>query len=148
MVYGGNGKGAGGDGALYAMLRKARPIGLAALVDIVFLLLIFFMVASVFSEESMLYVESAEKTGQSGAQDAITFVLDEQGRLFYDGVLHTSQQADDVVRRHVAQNPDTRFHVETANETHVQDTVSLMDILEKAGARHVRMTLSQPPSAP
>lgn len=71
-------------------LRRQRAdepdINLTPLIDVVFLLLIFFMVSTTFKRDAELAVELPEASVESSAQapDTLELVIDEQGRYFLD----------------------------------------------------------------
>lgn len=69
-------------------LRRQRTedpdINLTPLIDVVFLLLIFFMVSTTFKRDADLAVELPEASAEPSAQapDTLELVIDEQGRYF------------------------------------------------------------------
>ena len=123
---------------------ERRAIGLAPLIDVVFLLLIFFMVATVFVEERVMQLSAEEKNGTSGDKTVMTIVLNQQGRLFYQEQAYDYQGIVSLVKSRLAQEHDIGVIVESDPMTKVQDTITVVDYLEQAGARHVRFVLSRP----
>ncbi|MBC6444447.1 MAG: biopolymer transporter ExbD [Alphaproteobacteria bacterium GM202ARS2] len=121
--------------------QEARPaIGLAPLIDVVFLLLIFFMVATVFVEERVMDMYADEKKGQRADKVTMTFVLDKQGRLFYQEQEYTYQAIVGLVQGR-ADKPMTVV-LESDPMTRVQDSITVVDYLDKAGVGGVRFVLS------
>lgn len=71
--------------------RRGRPeqvsVNLTPLIDVVFLLLIFFMVSTTFTRETRLLVDLPEATGEPAAQEhkGIEILVDEQGDYRING---------------------------------------------------------------
>ena len=69
-------------------LRREEPeVNLTALIDVVFLLLIFFMVSTTFQRESELKIELPEASGEAveAPAEALEIIIDAQGRYFLKG---------------------------------------------------------------
>ncbi len=67
--------------------REAPDINLTPLIDIVFLLLIFFMVSTTFSQDARLRLELPRADGvpaQAGERDMLELVVDAAGRFYVD----------------------------------------------------------------
>ncbi len=62
-------------------------VNLTPLIDVVFLLLIFFMVTTTFNKNAAIKIElpTAENTVQSTQQDNIELLIDGQGRYYING---------------------------------------------------------------
>ncbi len=75
-------------------------IDLAPLIDVVFILLIFFMVSTTFMRESELEVSLPEASGQPSdtKPNTIIVTVDERGRYAVDGTLLFSHQKDTLKR--------------------------------------------------
>jgi len=74
-------------------LREDPEISLTSLIDVVFTLIIFFVVTTTFDERSSLKLElpQASSQQQAVAQDPLVVVVDEEGRFFVG--------ANEVLRR-------------------------------------------------
>lgn len=60
-------------------------VDLTSLIDVVFLLLIFFMVSTTFEREALLKVdlpEASEVEDRAGAPEGLELVIDSEGRMF------------------------------------------------------------------
>ena len=68
-------------------VRESPEINLTPLIDVVFLLLIFFMVSTTFSQDSELGIElpTAEQEPQDRAPRTIEIAVDVQGRYYVNG---------------------------------------------------------------
>ena len=81
--------------------REALSVNLTPLIDVVFLLLIFFMVSTTFTRETQLSIDLPEATGlvREEVTEQIEILIDEageyrvNGRLLVDGRVRTLQAA-------------------------------------------------------
>ncbi len=78
---------------LYEEEREEPEINLTSLIDVVFLLLIFFMVSTTFERQSLISLQLPEASSAQteSLPELIELVVTEDGRLFIDD----SQLADD-----------------------------------------------------
>ena len=82
--------------------RKESPeLNLTPLIDVVFLLLIFFMVSTTFDKESRIKVElptAATQDDKVDAKQVLNVTVDAQGRFFVDQKEVISVEADILKR--------------------------------------------------
>ena len=66
--------------------RKSPEVDITPLIDVVFLLLIFFMVSTTFEQQSRIQIELPEATATptESEDESIEIVIDAQGRYFLD----------------------------------------------------------------
>jgi biopolymer transport protein ExbD len=79
--------------------RKESPdVNLTPLIDVVFLLLIFFMVSTTFERESELGIELPEATAEpeETEKDMVEVSIDAQGRFYVNGIELVNTQLDSV----------------------------------------------------
>ena len=96
-------------------MRFTRPdqedvsLNLAPLIDVVFLLLIFFLVTARFQQEDHeldVQLPTASEARPLTVEPAELFVgIDQQGQYFIDGRQMTLQEVDEVIRRAAINNP-------------------------------------------
>lgn len=122
--------------------REAPEINLTSLIDVVFLLLIFFMVTTTFQRQAQLHIELPDASAEPSEvqADVIELTIDDQGRFYLDGrelpdtrlaALSETlrQRAGDDRQQPVMLNAD-------ANARH-QDVVRAMDAAARAGLVNV-----------
>ena len=125
-------------------IRKSmvlQSLSLTPLIDVVFLLLIFFLVATRFADE-----EKRTEMDLPSAEEAQPWVLrpddlmidvDNQGRFFVESRQLNLEEIDQVVRRRVSSNPLTQTVVIRADsKVQLQPVVQLIDICERYQADH------------
>jgi biopolymer transport protein ExbD len=90
----------------------AGSLTMTPLIDCVFLLLIFFLVASRFEDEEReldVNLPSVTEALPATAQpDEIVINVDRQGRYFIDGAFRQLEQVEQILRRAQANNPLTQ----------------------------------------
>jgi biopolymer transport protein ExbD len=83
-------------------------LSITPLIDVVFLLLIFFLVATRFAEEDReldVLLPSAADAKPLVAKPKLLFVsIDDQGRYYYDGAVRSVDQLKEVLAREVVNN--------------------------------------------
>ena len=88
-----------------------NSLSITPLIDVVFLLLIFFLVSSRFSEEEReldLNLPSVTEALPSSMQpDEIVINIDHEGRYFIEGAFRQIEQVEQILRRAQANNPLT-----------------------------------------
>lgn len=138
------------------LVRKHRVgviIAMTPLVDVMFIMLIFFMVTSTYLDLDMIpLVEGGALSGadtQAPAQSPSTGPLDQASsllvRLSADGSTAVSGRQIDlqalrgIVSVRLATRPETKVLVLPSGAASTQSLVSLMDTLALAGAQDVRI---------
>lgn len=118
---------------IHSLNRRRRPIPLTALVDVVFILLFFFMLASSYQNYRGIDLALAGAGTQVAEPSTELFVL----RMLADGSLLLDDVALDegeLLDRLSAQ-PDSRVVVQPGAGVVLQQVVALMDRLRSSGAR-------------
>ncbi|WP_456409869.1 ExbD/TolR family protein [Oceanithermus sp.] len=119
--------------------RREPTINLAPLVDIVFLLVIFFMVTSTFiTPETGLPVDLPQAvTGEARPEGAPTVVVQADGQAFWKG-----EPVDDAallasLQKALAQDPVGTVILRADRKTPHGRVVQVMDLIRQAGAKRV-----------
>lgn len=113
-------------------------LSLTSLIDIVFLLLIFFLVATRFAEEERdmdVTLPTATEAQPLIATPKEVFVnIDKEGRFFIDGSVIAADEVENVLRRVVTNNPVNRTVIIRADEDAKHKfVVVVMDACNKVG---------------
>ncbi len=116
--------------------RRAR-IGLTPLIDVVFILLVFFMLASSFLDERAIAVGlPASSLGGASVEGALLIELRAEG-LRLSGAPVTAAQLTERLGVHAERNPDQRVLIKPAPGVSLQRAVALLDRVVAAGLRQV-----------
>ena len=115
-------------------------ITLTPLIDVVFILLIFFMLASSFIDWRALDLRLAggSDTTQS-AGTALVVVMRPHGVLSIGGKVKSLDQTLEAVRRGLAETPDLAVILRPKAEVSLQEALDLMDSLKAAGANDIAL---------
>jgi len=130
--------------------HQEATVELTPLIDVVFLLLIFFMVSTTFIRETQLQIDLAEAAGelQEIEGDIIEIVVDRRGdysvndRLLVNNDLRTLIRALQEVRQEL-EDVSRVIITADANATH-QAVVRAMDAAGKVGLNRLSITTQQP----
>ncbi len=133
--------------------REDLAINLTPLIDVVFLLLIFFMVSTTFTRETQLRVDLPEATGVpvETVDESIEILVDESGgfrvngQALVDGRMRTLQAAVYKISR-----GDTTLPMIISADAQAahQDVVLAMDAAGQMGFVHLSITTRQPTVVP
>jgi biopolymer transport protein ExbD len=116
----------------------ASSLTITPLIDVVFLLLIFFLVSSRFAEEEReleLNLPSVSEALPATAQpDELVVNIDKQGRYFIDGSFRQVEQVEQILRRAQTNNPLTQTVVIRADKQAEWECVAIaMNLCKKVG---------------
>jgi biopolymer transport protein ExbD len=132
--------------------RQEASVELTPLIDVVFLLLIFFMVSTTFIRETQLKIDLPEAAGelQEIEEEVIEITVDRLGdyavndRLLVNNDIRTLIRALEAVLEERPAGRGTRLIVTAdANATH-QAVVRAMDAAGKVGLTRISITTQQP----
>jgi len=115
------------------------------MIDVVFLLLLFFMVSTSFIRESSLKVDLPEATGQALAEQeqAIDIVINTDGQFIVNSVIlekPSNEQLAKVLKKAVGDNADPHIIISADANAEYQNIVTAMDMAQQLG--YTRLTLA------
>ena len=115
-------------------------INISPLIDVVFLLLIFFIVTTVFVEETGVQVSKPRAASSEDLdKQAILLAVTSEGRVWQGGREIGFDGVRAVVSTLLEESPDTPVIVRTDAATSTQDTVRVIDAAKLAGAGSVSL---------
>ncbi len=117
---------------------KRRAVGLTSLIDVIFLLLLFFMLASSFTRYQLLDVSSGGQGG--GAEFKPAYLrIHTSDRIDLNGV---SLDKTDIAERFavLASNDNALVAIWSGPEADVQDVVDVMSAARQSGLKTVLVT--------
>lgn len=120
-------------------IKSKSTIPTASMGDIVFLLLIFFMVTTVFKTEDGLPVElpRAESGLEVKRDDLARVYVDRRGRISVNDKLVAPTQVGQLMLQKLQKNPLTIVGFETDVATHYEVMDQIMEELKKVNAVRV-----------
>jgi biopolymer transport protein ExbD len=126
--------------------RPEEPdVNLTPMIDVVFLLLLFFMVSTSFIRESSLKVDLPEAAGQpsEGMEDAIEIAINSEGHFILDGISISAKkpsQLAKLLKKLVNNDPTPHIIIAADANVEYQLIVTVMDVAQQLG--YTRLTLS------
>ena len=139
--------------------RKKRPpleINLTPMIDVVFLLLIFFMVTTTFTRETGLNINLPEATGKSipppKNNQAVTLLIDAEGGYFistnnevkgkYVNLKVTTLKKE--LQLVMGNHPEIPFVISADGKTAHQAVINALDVASRVGFKHIAFATKEP----
>ena len=128
----------------------ASTLSLTPLIDVVFLLLIFFLVTSEFEEEErrldIVLPSATSAVPMISKPREIVVDIDESGSIFLSGQATDLGELQRLLRIAAANNPTNQTVVIRADRsTSFQPVVSVMDVCNRAGVSDYSVTTQEGP---
>lgn len=120
-------------------LETGKPeISMAPLIDVVFLLLIFFMVTTVFPENRGLLIEKPESAhSEPLAMKKVVFHVNKNGDVFFQDKIVDINDVERLVREQLAAAPDTAVLMHVDKQATTEVFIKVMDACKLGGAKQV-----------
>ena len=130
--------------------RQNRPeqleINITPMIDVVFLLLIFFMVTTTFNRETQLQIVLPEASGEEATvTEPLTVSIDAKGQYFVNEhqVINTDiETLKKAIRQAAGDNSDPQVVVSADGKTSHQSVITTLDALSQVGFVHVTFATS------
>lgn len=129
--------------------REDPEISLTPLIDVVFLLLIFFMVSTTFTRETEITIDLPEAEAQAPDEDreVVEVIIDLEGRYFVGGQMLVNRRVE-TLRRALAEDltePERVIVVISADgQAPHQAVVTAMDAARQLGVVHLSLATRDP----
>lgn len=120
--------------------RRRALIGLTPLIDVVFILLVFFMLASSYLDWRSIVLSPPAKAAQGGGlEGALLVEVQAGGVLRLSGQPVRLEELDGLVRQRLADKPGQRLVVKPEEAVDLQAVVAVLDSLAAAGAPSISL---------
>ena len=123
-------------------------INLTPLIDVVFLLLIFFMVSTTFDTTSQLKINLPEASQNDIKKEAkpLNLMIDARGRFFLNSREVSGQKSEALkaALEQVLNGAIRPIVIQSDAETPVQSLVTAMDVLARLGLSRVSIATTRP----
>lgn len=123
--------------------QKRKAISLTPLIDVVFILLLFFMLSTSFIRWKEITISSAQGSTESTRSIVKVELISESGRFLVNG---TKYESDDLesVNQIIQLQPDSVFAIAASPKISTQALIDLLEHFKQAGAQHVSLTAIVP----
>lgn len=116
-----------------------RRVSLTPLIDVVFILLLFFMLASTFNDWTSLRLDSGPGIRAAGRDGALLINVEGVTHLALEGEPVTLADLERRLIRRLKAFPDKPVAVQPGKGAKLQRVVGVMDVACRAGARNVTL---------
>lgn len=115
-----------------------RAISLTPLIDVVFILLLFFMLSSTFIQWRQIDVSAPTEAGSETKTQRILTLKSDEGLFMFDGAQYHSQNRA-ALSALVSQDPEAVYIIQVEPGLQTQSMITLLDALKQAGAGSVSL---------
>lgn len=123
-------------------VRRKNIISLTPLIDVVFILLIFFMLATSFSRFGSYEIHASESsdTSSGDSEKSVHIVLDKTGVISMDSRVYSLSELRQRLQVIGQDNIGTTVTIKPATEVPIQEVVYILDILAELEMTNVTIT--------
>jgi len=136
-------------------LRRSRSdepdVNLTPLIDVVFILLLFFMVSTTFQRESEINIELPEASAEPAEEreDTLELVIDAEGHYFIDEqqVVNTELETlKQAIQKFLGERSEIPVVIRADRQTPYESVVRAMDATAQLGLVKMSLATSRPAS--
>lgn len=133
--------------------RKEDPeVNLTPLIDVVFILLIFFMVSTTFQRESEIKIELPEASAEplEEKKESLEIVIDADGRYFIDEQQVVNTELDTLksaIQKFLGEQTEIPVVIRADRRTPYESVVRAMDATSQLGLVHMSLATNQAESS-
>jgi len=124
--------------------RKRPLINITSLIDVMFLLLVFFMVSTTFAEHPAIKLElPSASTAEPSRLESLTLTIDKKGRMFLNGEAVNDGELRSLLAA-AAGKPDATLVLKADKGVPYGFVIRAMDISRQSGVRRI-VSLTETP---
>ena len=121
--------------------RSRQELNVAPLIDVVFLLLIFFMLASTFIEPNAVDISLSGGNAQTSTTvDPLVVEITPDGSVRLNGLRLSFEQLTIEIAARIKGDPSRVVTIRAGAETPVQNLIDVMDQVRSAGTNNLRLS--------
>jgi biopolymer transport protein ExbD len=119
-------------------IKKSPVLQLAPMIDVVFLLLIFFMVATTFPDDLGIEVDKpSAKTAQPITRDKLVFAISDKQKIYYAGKNITLAGAKKIMSTAVQQKQEVSVIIHIDKSAPTNALIQFLDIAKISGINSI-----------
>ncbi|MDR0630101.1 MAG: biopolymer transporter ExbD [Treponema sp.] len=119
------------------IFRARLQIHITSLIDVIFMLVIFFMIGSTFEKPALAVSLPKASSGEVMRQQMRTVSLDREGVLYLAGERIEEEALKQRLRAYTQEEPDMQIALDCDGALAFQRVTEIMDLLTAVGVRHV-----------
>ncbi|MHB9292045.1 biopolymer transport protein ExbD [Hollandina sp. SP2] len=118
-------------------LSRHTEIHVTSLIDVIFMLVIFFMIGSTFEKPALAVSLPAASSGEVTRRSMYTVSLDAEGLLYLEGERIEEDSLKQRLEAYSQDEPDFSVALDCDGRLAFQRVTEIMDVLTIAGVRNV-----------
>ncbi|MCD6423274.1 MAG: biopolymer transporter ExbD [Elusimicrobia bacterium] len=124
----------------FRKIRKTPEINIAPLVDMVFLLLIFFLVSTTFSSPTGVEVRKPKaKTAVSLSRESVLIAVTKEGSIHINNRRVDLETLGGIIKVIISQRTDAPVIIVADRESFTGRIIQVMDECKRAGAQNISL---------
>ncbi len=129
---------------LEVVRQRKQLISITPLIDVVFILLLFFMLSSTFNRTKQIDITTALPGQQQHQQDSEIkkLFLDADGAVVIEGIRYQSDSSDFIEQLHTYAQSGDQVIVAVSADIRVQRLVKLIDQIRQSGISNLKLAKS------
>ena len=129
--------------------RRSTSVDITPLIDVVFLLLIFFMVSTTFEQETEIRIELPQATGEKPehSPDELEITIDRKGTFYVNQLEVINTEIDTLkaaISKAVKDQRDIPVIINADARTPHQAVITVMDAASQLGLLHMTFATHNP----
>jgi biopolymer transport protein ExbD len=118
--------------------RRKPEMQLAPLIDMVFLLLIFFMVATIFPDDTGIEVQKPQSaTSNKLPKEHLLFLISKTGEVWFSGHKVDLKEVSKIIESQLEIQPDVMVLVDPDKKAETDYLIKFLDEARRGGARNL-----------
>jgi len=125
-------------------IRMFSEMNLSSMSDISFILIIFFMVTSVFTLKEGLHLTMPDKKKQPvivAAHNVVTIQIDERERITYRDRAVAPESIEDMLKKDKMKNPKMLVLLKVSSKVPYEKAVTIIDKIQFAGIKKLTLRM-------
>ena len=121
--------------------KKSIEINVAPLIDVVFLLLIFFMLTSEFTDFKTIDMISPNQSNASIEKKNLPIIinLSEEGLIEIDKAEVKLENLSEIIQRKLINTKNKKIVISTLNETKINNLIIVVDMIRSLGIENIAL---------
>jgi len=119
--------------------RRSSSVSLTPLIDVVFILLLFFMLATTFGHGSVITMGAGAKNGAASESREAVLLRLKGHALDFNGSAIRLEELPERLDPFLQRNPEQRVLVQTDHQVSIQQLVHVLDLLAASGATNLEL---------
>ena len=127
--------------ALLIKKKKSIEINVAPLIDVVFLLLIFFMLTSEFTDFKTIDMISPNQSSASIEKKNLPIIinLSEEGLIEVDKAEVKLENLSEIIQMKLINSKNKKIVISTLNETKINNLIIVVDMIRSLGIENIAL---------